>query len=95
MPASSEILIQLPAGMGLHARPAGVLVRLASGFQSAIQLAVGDRQADAKSILDVLALGADGGTVVRVRADGPDAEDAVIALAGCLRSIESDDAPAR
>lgn len=88
MPASSELSIQLPTGVGLHARPAGVLVRLASGFQSAIQLVVGDRRADAKSILDVLALGADGGTVVRVCADGPDAEHAVTALAGCLRSLE-------
>jgi phosphotransferase system HPr (HPr) family protein len=88
MPASSEQSIQLPAGMGLHARPAGALVRMASKFQSAIQLAVGDREADAKSILDVLALGADGGTVVRVRADGPDAEHAVTALAGCLLTLE-------
>jgi phosphocarrier protein HPr len=87
MPTNSELCIELPPGIGLHARPAGQFVRAAMGFQSVIKIAAGEREADAKSLLAVLALGAEGGTTVRVRADGPDAENAITVLGECLRSI--------
>jgi len=87
VPTSSELCIQLPADVALHARPAGLFVRLAMGFQCAIKITCGDREADAKSLLAVLGLGADGGSTVRVRADGADAETAVRALENCLRTI--------
>jgi phosphocarrier protein HPr len=88
MRTSSELALQLPADVALHARPAGLFVRRAMGFQSAIRIACGDREADAKSLLAVLALGACGGSTIRVRADGPDAEQAVAALEDCLRTMQ-------
>jgi phosphotransferase system HPr (HPr) family protein len=87
MSASSELSLQLPADVPLHARPAGLFVRLAMRFQSAIRITAGEREADAKSILAVLALGAVGGSTVRLRADGPDADSAIDALGECLRSM--------
>ena len=45
------------------------------------------READAKSLLSVLALGAKGGTTLRLRADGDDAPVAVDALAGCVAGL--------
>jgi phosphocarrier protein len=43
--------------------------------------------ADAKSILAVLALGAVGGTVLRLSADGEDAPDALAALSSCVSGL--------
>jgi phosphotransferase system HPr (HPr) family protein len=84
VPASSETLVALPADVALHARPAAQFVRTAMGFDSDVVIGVGDREADAKSLLSVLALGARGGTTVRLRADGGDADAALDALAACV-----------
>ena len=79
--ASSEGLVAtLPEGVDLHARPAADFVRTAMGFGADIQVAADGREADAKSLLSVLALGAKGGTELRLTASGDDAEAAVAAL---------------
>ncbi|HEY8675039.1 MAG TPA: HPr family phosphocarrier protein [Candidatus Dormibacteraeota bacterium] len=87
MPASSEIEVALPEGVALHARPAGVFVRRAMRFAAHITVGAGDREADAKSILGVLGLGAAGGSILVLRAEGDDAGDALASLAECLRSL--------
>jgi phosphocarrier protein HPr len=76
----AEISFIINNRVGLHARPASVFVREASKFKSAITVIHGDKQANAKSILSVLALGANRGTVISIRAEGGDAEDALKAL---------------
>jgi phosphotransferase system HPr (HPr) family protein len=79
--ASSEaVVVTLPADVDLHARPAADFVRAAMGFAASIRVAAGGRDADAKSLLSVLALGAKGGTHLRLSADGPDAGPALDAL---------------
>ncbi len=88
MPASSEAEVTLPAAVDLHARPAAQVVRTATGFTAAVQLHAGDRSADAKSLLAVLALGARGGTTLRLRAEGADADAAVEALAAVVAGLE-------
>ena len=50
------------------------------GFASSIQVASGDREVDAKSLLSVLALGAKGGTELRLTATGEDADAALAAM---------------
>jgi phosphocarrier protein HPr len=84
VPASSETLVALPEAVALHARPAAQFVRTAMGFGSKIIVGTDEREADAKSLLAVLALGARGGTTLRLRADGEDADTAVTTLAGCV-----------
>jgi phosphocarrier protein HPr len=84
VPASSETLVALPADVALHARPAAQFVRTALTFDSDIAVGVGEREVNAKSLLSVLALGATGGTTLRLRADGDDAEPALEALAVCV-----------
>jgi phosphotransferase system HPr (HPr) family protein len=84
---SSEILVTLPATVALHARPAGVFVKTAMRFAARITVASDGREADAKSILKVLALGATGGTPLRLSAEGEDAEDALSALADCVANL--------
>jgi phosphocarrier protein HPr len=85
VPASSEVA--LPEGVALHARPAGLFVKTALGFQSNLTVASNGKLANAKSILAVLALGAAGGTVLRLSAEGDDAAAALDALAACVTSL--------
>ena len=69
--------------LGLHARAAAKLVRVASAFQSQVQLRrlEGDVTADAKSILSVLMLAAGRGTELQAIADGVDEDAAMDAIA--------------
>lgn len=74
-----ERTLVVKARLGLHARAAAKLVRVASGFNSSVLLrrVEGGTSADAKSILSVLTLAASRGTKLQITADGND-EEAVI-----------------
>ena len=85
MQENSEETITLAGD--LHARPAGALSVAAAQFAATVQVAVGDSQADAKSVLAVMQLGASSGQQVTVRAVGPDAEKAVETLIGILSTV--------
>jgi phosphotransferase system HPr (HPr) family protein len=87
MPASSESVVRLPAGVDLHARPAALLVRTAMGFDATVHVFAEDRRADAKSLLAVLGLGARRGTALRLSAEGPDAGGALDALVACVAGL--------
>ncbi|HBV61422.1 MAG TPA: HPr family phosphocarrier protein [Rhodopirellula sp.] len=65
---------------GLHARPADLLVRMASNYQSNILIGRDGELVDCKSILSLLTLGAAQGTVLTVSAEGSDAEEALNAI---------------
>ena len=67
--------------LGLHARPAAEFVKLSSTFVSTIFVAKGELEVNGKSIMGVMMLAAETGSTVMFRADGPDAEAAVEALA--------------
>jgi phosphotransferase system HPr (HPr) family protein len=57
-------------------------------FAASIVVGTPTGEADAKSLLSVLALGAKAGTELRLRADGADADAALDALAGCVATAE-------
>ena len=78
--------VEIKNKFGLHARPASLLVKLASSFQSEIQLVKEDMDVNAKSILGVMMLAAGPGNVITIVATGPDEDDAVIALATLVES---------
>jgi phosphotransferase system HPr (HPr) family protein len=67
--------------VALHARPAGTLVRAASAFSADVFVSANGRRANAKSILDILALGAEGGVELVIDASGDDAAEAAEHLA--------------
>ena len=71
--------------LGLHARPAGQFVMLAERFDAEIQVGRGDEWVDGRSVLSLLSLAASRGTRLRVRAEGPDAREAVEALGALLQ----------
>jgi phosphocarrier protein len=66
--------------LGLHARAAAQLVRLANGFASEIRLAKDGMEVNGKSIMGVLMLAAPKDTKILIRAIGLDAEEALAAI---------------
>lgn len=64
--------------IGIHARPAGQLVKEAKAFTSKITLETNGKSADASKLMAVMSLGVKCGTEVTVKAEGED-EDAAIA----------------
>ncbi len=75
-----ETEIEIINKLGLHARAAAKLVGVTAQFQSTIQLGLGSRVIDAKSIMALLMLGAGKGTTLRLVVDGSDAEAAHAAV---------------
>lgn len=66
---------------GLHARPAGILAKTAAGFQSKIEVIHNGRTVNAKSSMSLMTLGLGKDMEFEVRADGPDAEQALARIA--------------
>ena len=89
-PATRTVLLN--HANGLHARPAELFARTAIKFQSRVEVLCNNERIDGKSILHLLTMGATQGTELIIEADGPDAEQAVEALA---RLIDSDFADTR
>ena len=79
MPEASVTLIN---PLGLHARAAAKVVRLAGEFESVITIIRPNRgrRADARSILSILELGAKQGSCLMIEAKGPDQAEAIQAL---------------
>ena len=77
-----ERTLTVKARLGLHARAAAKLVRVASGFDSKVELRRVDSgvSADAKSILSVLMLAASRGTSLQASVEGCDEEAAMTAI---------------
>ena len=91
MPASSDppvvVTATLPASVALHARPAAALVRAASQLQTPVTISANGKRAYARSILEVLALGATGGTELTLSGFGPEASQDVSTLAQVVASL--------
>ncbi len=70
--------------VGLHARPAAVLVQTAGRYQARVRLVHGEKRADARSIIQLLSLGVRQGSAILVTAEGTDEEDALAAVLAVL-----------
>jgi phosphotransferase system HPr (HPr) family protein len=80
-------VVELPATVDLHARPAADFVRTAMRFSADLWVAAGEREVDAKSLLSILALGAKRGTSLRLRAEGADGAAALDGLAAAVAEL--------
>ena len=78
--------VLIPNLLGLHARPAAEIVKLASRFDSEIILAKGDLEVNGKSIMGVMMLAAECGALLQISASGTDSQLAVEALAALVES---------
>ena len=65
---------------GIHARPAGLLVKEAAKFASTIKVAKGEKEADLKRLLAVMGLGIKQGEEITIKIEGADEDDAAEAI---------------
>ena len=66
--------------IGLHARPAGMLCKLAKSLDSKITLTRGEKCADASRVIAVMALAVKHGETLKITVDGGDEEKSLAAL---------------
>lgn len=71
--------------LGIHARPAGALVKEAGKFVSDIKVNKGDKMADAKRLFSVMSLAVKKGEEIVITAQGTDEEEAITAMQQFLK----------
>lgn len=81
-----EIAYTITDENGIHARPAGMFVKMASGFSSDIQVKKGEESADAKRLFGLMGLGVKRGDTIIVTVDGPDEQQAANELESFLKT---------
>lgn len=66
--------------LGIHARPAGQMVKLLKEYASAVTITKGEKKVDAIRLMAVMGLGVKHGDIVTIEVDGPDEKYACEAL---------------
>ncbi|OQX95143.1 phosphocarrier protein HPr [candidate division KSB1 bacterium 4572_119] len=90
-----EKKVTIKNSQGLHARPATQFVKVAAKFQSQIFLSRDGREADGKSLMNVIALAAPKGCELILKIDGVDEQKAMTSLVKLINNkfniIETND----
>jgi len=81
-----ERTVQIVNKAGLHARPAAEIVKLAAKYASDITVVREDLEVNGKSIMGVMMLAAECGSTLQIKAEGPDASEALDALEQLIES---------
>jgi phosphocarrier protein len=82
----AEVSLVITNEVGLHARPAALFVQTASRFkQTRIEIVKDGVTRDAKSMLSVLTMAVKQGTRIAIRAEGPEADEALTALSDLVK----------
>ena len=91
--SSQKIVKEIPIvnRLGLHARPAAMFVRIASRYRSEIWVAKEGEEVNGKSIMGLMMLAAGQGSKLRVRCEGPDAEEAIEELEELINARFNED----
>jgi phosphocarrier protein len=72
--------------MGLHARPAAMLVQITNEYKSTVKILKNDFEVNAKSIMGVMALAAGQRSKLNFVADGPDENEVLVAVENLFKS---------
>ena len=83
-PLMAERSVKIVNKLGIHARPAAEIVKTAARFGSNITIVRDDLEVNGKSIMGVMMLAAEQGAMIDIKAEGPDAEAALDALAAVI-----------
>jgi phosphocarrier protein len=75
-----EKTVRIKNKLGLHARPAALMVQTAARFKSRVKLFKGDQEVDGKSIMGLMTLAACSGSDLRFVVEGEDEAEAIRAL---------------
>ncbi|MBU1061841.1 MAG: HPr family phosphocarrier protein [Candidatus Omnitrophica bacterium] len=62
---------------GLHARPAALFVQIANKYESDVTVKKGRQEVNGKSIMGLMTLAAEKGSLIRLKINGPDAKEAL------------------
>jgi phosphocarrier protein HPr len=81
-----ERTVQIVNRAGLHARPAAEIVKLAAKYASDITVIRDELEVNGKSIMGVMMLAAECGSTLQLKAEGPDAAEALDALERLIES---------
>jgi phosphocarrier protein HPr len=98
MSVKAQAQVTITHEVGLHARPSVKFTKLAKSFAAQVDMALMPQGPwlDAKSIVKVMAAKAPKGTVLHLRAEGADADEAIDALVGLVeRDFDEGGAHAR
>jgi phosphocarrier protein len=77
---------------GLHLRPAAKIAQAAARFKATVELVRGAERVNGKSVMDIAVFAAEKGTTLVIEASGPDAEQAIEAIAELFaNNFEEDD----
>ncbi|MCB1241826.1 MAG: HPr family phosphocarrier protein [Verrucomicrobiales bacterium] len=71
---------------GLHARPAAMFVKISNRFRSEIWVSKDDENANGKSIMAIMLLAAEHGSVIHISAEGDDEKEALDSLGALVDS---------
>lgn len=82
---TEEIRYTITDKNGIHARPAGLIVRTSKQYSSAIMLSCGGKQADCKKLIQLMQLGVNCGDEIVVTATGEDSQAALGDIEETLR----------
>ncbi len=82
----TEKTVTVPNKLGIHARPAALIVRAAVEFDCDVWVESPADRVNAKSIMGVMTLAASGGTEITVSASGSEEDQAVDALVEVIKS---------
>jgi phosphocarrier protein HPr len=82
-----ERTVTIANKLGLHARAASKLVKVAGQFGSRVSISCGPKSVDGKSIMGVMLLAAGQGTEVTLRVDGDDETAAMAAIVGLIEDL--------
>jgi phosphocarrier protein HPr len=83
-PVMAERSVKIVNKLGIHARPAAEIVKTASKFGSDITIVREDLEVNGKSIMGVMMLAAECGSMIDIKAVGTDADAALDALAAVI-----------
>ncbi len=78
--------VQIDWTEGVEMKSIAMLIQKASAFSSMIHIVKDGRKANAKSLLGMMSLGIEDGSAIEILADGPDADEAVEAIADFLQN---------
>jgi phosphocarrier protein len=73
--------------LGLHARPAALFVQTTNKFLSSVKIRKGDQEVDGKSIMGLMMLAAEEGSVLCIRADGQDEQEVLASLDALFQNL--------
>lgn len=80
-----KLSIKIIDPIGIHARPASAIVSVASKFESSVSFVMDGKTANAKSIINLMALGAKKDSEIEIFVEGKDEEEALAQIKEVLK----------